>query len=375
MALDDFGQLLAVAVLIRRPQAVAPAFEQLSTTSVQALTLSRVTWPAVRVLARHLASLEVLESLGLDLSELDKEGGNAFAEVLAYSPPRLRRICCFLKGLHNDGAEVVAAALPRGLMDLTVEFRNCFKLGDKGIGEVVSALPPCLQRLSLDLTSCFALSEEGVAGVALGLPTDLVSLRLSVTGMNDEILEVLSESLPKTLKHIGLHLTGGSLQLRGVRAIGAALPTDLTSFCFTLASHGRFGDQCMKELAAALPKSLVALSIRLLECRVSNNAVELFASVLPRQLRRLQLHISSGHGDCDSQAATLVGALPDTIVRLSLQLFGLGEDGRAAIADAHAAATNRALCQSGICSRDCHCSYCHVCRDISVHEFTVIPHI
>ncbi|CAK9034347.1 unnamed protein product [Durusdinium trenchii] len=267
-------------------------------------------------------------------------GDSVLADLVGAIPKHLTRLGLDLNHFSSTDAQAVARCLPSSLRELRLLFhgRSFAWLGSgvesNGTEELASALPASLEKLHLMLES----SAAGASLLCQALPPNLVhlalDLQMTLARRETEVLrlsEALAAALPRQLMVLQLRLTDFNLSLEELRILSKALPESLTDLRLDICCRD-VGDDGASALASSLPQGLECLMLCLRDWRFSAVGARVLASAIPENLRRLKLAFSSSPIGA-SGARALTAHLPTTLscMNLSLRHCSLGRDGEQAL--------------------------------------------
>lgn len=162
-------------------------------------------------------------------------------------------------GLGDEAFSSLAKAVPRSLLHVSVLSRRT-GLGDRGVAEFVAALPEKTQELVLKLDGTRVSEFAG-----LQLPPKLVGLEIGISKIRtfgDAGLLELAKTLPRSLKHFGLHAANTCISDAGLENLSKAIPESLEELVLVLAGT-KVTQAGLRTLASSMPGSLEALDIDL----------------------------------------------------------------------------------------------------------------
>eukprot|EP00439_Symbiodinium_sp_Y106_P016554 s3394_g2.t1 len=163
----------------------------------------------------------------------------------------LRKLALDLRAAHVDfKAKKIARSLPPSIKDLTLSFFNS-ELSGASMDVLSASLPKGLRSLGLNIDGCSSLTRKNVETLLRSLPGSLVKLHLEIEWKS----------------------------LSGIRR--AVLPPDLETPC-----RGSFAT-CFAQALQALRK-LRSFKLNFELCEFTLNSAALIAGSLPASLRKLQ---------------------------------------------------------------------------------------
>jgi hypothetical protein len=144
-------------------------------------------------------------------------GPKAIKCLAAEIPSDLEVLCLDCRGCNMlaEGAIALAQGIPSGLTKLSLCLQNN-KIGDKGACAVYEKLPKSLEILILN-TYGIIVGTEAAKVLAKNMPPKLKEFELDMAdgAAEDEGIVAISQSLPKTIERLWLHLQGNKLTCKG----------------------------------------------------------------------------------------------------------------------------------------------------------------